>query len=187
MDAIWSILRIFTWMTLLTGLIYPLVITGIAQLFMSKEASGEIVFVGDKAVGAKLIAQKFDSEKYFWPRPSAIDYNPLPSGGSNLGPTSATLKKAVAERRAKILQLHQGAEEHIPRSLLFASGSGLDPHISVKAAYFQMKRVAAARGMQVEQIKQLIDEQIVGRQFGFLGNPYVNVLMLNIALDKAMK
>jgi potassium-transporting ATPase KdpC subunit len=169
-------LRIFLWMTLLTGIIYPLLITGFAQLFMKQKADGDLVYNKDKIVGASLIAQKFESNQYFWGRPSAVDYNPLPSGGSNLGPTSAALKKAVDERKEKI-----GSSSDIPRELLFASGSGLDPHISVPTAYFQIERIAKSRGVQSQKIKDLVDEST---HFDILGNAYVNVLRLNVALDQ---
>lgn len=192
----WTSLRLFLWMTLLTGVLYPLLITGIAQLTMRQKANGDFVYNREdaeggegakgagkgKIIGSTLIGQKFESDKYFWGRPSSVDYNPLPSGGSNLGPTSNALKKIVQERKEKLLQAHThtaSSEEDIPGELLFASGSGLDPHISLKTAYFQMERVARARGVQAKQIQGLIDEQAIG----FLGGSYVNVLMLNQVLD----
>lgn len=179
--------RMFLWLTLVTGLLYPLLITAIAQLTMKQKADGHFITVEDKVVGAKLIAQKFESEKYFWPRPSAVDYNPMPSGGSNLGPTSAALKKAVDERREKILQFHHVDKDAIPAELLYASGSGLDPHISLKAAYFQLERVAKARGLEQKEIKDLVDHLATKPTFGFIGETYVNVLMLNKALDELPK
>ena len=176
-------LRLFLWMTFITGIIYPLFITLIAQLAIKQKADGGILFSQEKAVGAVLIAQKFESEKYFWPRPSAINYNPLPSGGSNLGPISRTLQKAVNERKEKLLKVHGGDPARIPPELLFASGSGLDPHISPYAAYYQLDRVAKARGVDRTKIESLIQTKTVKRDFGFLGEAYVNVLLLNIALD----
>lgn len=176
--------RMFLWMTLLTGIIYPLIVTAIAQLTMKQKADGNILSVNEKKVGASLIAQKFESDRYFWPRPSSVDYNPLPSGGSNLGPISEALKKAVAERQEKILKTHPVAKEQIPPELLFASGSGLDPHISIAAAYFQIERIAKARGLEAKKIKSLIDDMGIKRSFGFLGEACVNVLLLNHALDE---
>ncbi|HEY4831551.1 MAG TPA: potassium-transporting ATPase subunit KdpC [Waddliaceae bacterium] len=176
----------FLWMTFLTGIIYPLLITIIAQLTMKQKADGNFLSVKDKIVGSALIAQKFESDKYFWARPSAIDYNPLPSGGSNLGPTSAALKKAVEERQEKIIKAHLVDKNKIPAELLFASGSGLDPHVSVFTAYFQIERVAKSRGLENSDIKNLIDSIAIKPRFGFLGEACVNVLMLNKTLDESL-
>lgn len=169
-------LRMFLWMLLLTGVLYPLLITGIAQGFMKQKADGSFL-----AVGSKNIAQKFESEKYFWPRPSFNDYNPLHSGGSNFGPTSKALKEAIEARKQKITKAHSGAKA--PAELLFASGSGLDPHISVSTAYYQMERVAKARKTQMNKIKDLIDQMGISSLF-WLQERYINVLLLNIALDE---
>lgn len=178
MNTFKSATRMFFLMTVLTGLIYPLFMTLIAQSIMPYLANGSLIRKGDQVVGSALIAQKTTKTIYFWPRPSAIDYDPLrPSGGSNLGPTSQKLKEIVAERRKKNGQ-------DTPADLLYASGSGLDPHISIEAAYFQAKRIADARSMSEENLKALIDTQIKGRQWGFLGPRYVNVLLLNQALDE---
>jgi potassium-transporting ATPase KdpC subunit len=174
----------FLWMTLLTGILYPFGITGLAQLIMKKKADGDFISHKGHLVGAVLIAQKFESDRYFWPRPSAVDYNPLPSGGSNLGPTSKALQKAVEERKEKILKIHNIDQDQIPSELLFASGSGLDPHISVSTAYFQIDRVAKQRGIEGKEIKNLIDRMIIERRLGFLGEACVNVLVLNKALDE---
>lgn len=179
--------RMFLWMTALTGIIYPLLITIIAQLTMKQQADGDFLYSNEKVVGAKLIAQKFESGKYFWPRPSSIDYNPLPSGGSNLGPTSAALKKIVEERQEKIIQTHGVEKDQIPAELLFASGSGLDPHIKVSTAYFQMERIAKLRGIESQKIKDLIDGMAIKRGWGFLGEECVNVLMLNKNLDSFLE
>lgn len=161
----------FLWMTCLTGLIYPLLVTLLAQT-MAHQANGSFLYRGETIVGSSLIAQKFEGSKYFWPRPSSIDYNPMPSGGSNLGPTSAALKKSV-EERGELLKTS------VPEEMLYASASGVDPHISLSTAYFQMQRVAEARGLELNVIKALIDAH---RQ-GFFGEPYVNVLLLNRDLD----
>ena len=184
MEKMWINVRMFLWMTFLTGMLYPLLITGIAQLTMKQKADGDFMTVNEKTVGARLIAQKFESDRYFWARPSATDYNPLPSGGSNLGPTSAALKKAVEERQAKILKAHPVDKNQIPAELLFASGSGLDPHISIPAAYFQLERVAKSRGVESKDIQDLIDRMMIRRGLGFLGEACINVLMLNQALDE---
>jgi K+-transporting ATPase ATPase C chain len=183
MKKIWINVRMFLWMTLLTGIIYPLLITAIAQVTMKRKADGDFLSSKEKLVGARLIAQKFESDNYFWGRPSSIDYNPLPSGGSNLGPTSAVLKKVVEERQAKILKVHPVDKNKIPPELLFASGSGLDPHISISTAYFQIERVAKSRGIESKEIKNLVDSMLIKLSLGFLGETCVNVLMLNQALD----
>lgn len=169
-------LRMFLWMLLLTGILYPLVITGIAQVFMKDKADGSLIVMKDKVIGSKNIAQKFESEKYFWPRPSFHNYDAMQSGGSNFGWISKELKAAVEERKKRFGNL-------APAELLFASGSGLDPHISVSTAYYQMERVARARKKQTKEIKNLIDQMRISQLFG-LGEPYVNVLLLNIALDE---
>lgn len=183
----WCTLKMFLWMMVLTGIVYPLIITGIAQLTMKHRADGSFITSKDTTVGSRLIGQKFTSERYFWPRPSAVDYNPLPSGGSNLGPTSAALKKAVEDRAIAIAKAHN-LDDHgsIPSELLFASGSGLDPHISVEAVHFQLDRVSRARGWnesKQSEVKKLVDHLTENKWF-FLGGPYINVLQLNKALDE---
>lgn len=179
----------FLWMTFLTGILYPLLITAVAQLTMKQTADGNFLaskekMAGAPLVGATLIAQKFESDKYFWPRPSSIDYNPLPSGGSNLGPTSVALKKAIEERQEKIAKSHSIEKDKIPAELLFASGSGLDPHITVSTAYFQIERIAKSRSIESKEIKSLVDKTTIKRGLGFLGETCVNVLVLNRALDE---
>lgn len=169
-------LRMFIAMMVLTGVLYPLLITAIAKIAFPFKAEGQFVAVKGKKTGSLLIGQKFESDRYFWPRPSAVDYNPLPSGGSNLGWTSDALKQAVEKRREKL--------QKAPAELLFASGSGLDPHISIETAYYQIDRIAAARGLERSRIKELIDDKIQNPQLGFLGPKYVNVLALNLALDE---
>lgn len=181
MRKVWSNMRMFIWLTLLTGVLYPLMITLIAQLTVKQTADGDFIISHGKVVGAKLIAQKFEGDKYFFARPSAIDYNPLPSGGSNLGPTNATLKAAIEERKKKIQKVD--SQEEIPSELLFTSGSGLDPHISITAAYFQIERVAKARSLEHNALKNLIDTQTTKHTLGFVGESCVNVLMLNKILD----
>jgi potassium-transporting ATPase KdpC subunit len=174
-------LRMLVWMTVLLGLIYPLVMTAIANVILFEKAKGSLVKRGDQIVGSTLIGQKFESEHYFWLRPSAVDYNTLPSGGSNLGPTSAALAKEVGERRKSLITADQG--NTIPSELLFASGSGLDPHITPEGLYFQIERVAKARKMEREKLKEFVDAFIQKRHFTFLTRRYLNVLKLNLALD----
>lgn len=184
-----SALKMFLWMTVLTGCLYPFVITEVVAVIMPRKSTGSLIRVQGKTVGSALIAQKFTSNKYFWPRPSAVGYDPLHSGGSNLGPTSAALKKAVDERRNLILHVHGNIiPETIPSELLYASGSGLDPHISPEAAFFQIDRIVKARGMHSEagqkMLQELINSMVEERKYGFFGERYVNVLLLNIALDE---
>ena len=170
-------IRIYLVITLLTGVIYPLAMTGVAQLLFPKQANGSRIIENGKLVGSDLIAQKFESPKYFWPRPSAADYATVASGASNKGPTSADLKKSIEERREKF-------GTNAPVDLLTASGSGLDPHISPEAARLQIPRIAAARNMSIHKISELVDQTIEQPQLGFLGEPRVNVLQLNRALDQ---
>ena len=170
-------IRIYLVITLLTGVIYPLAMTGVAQLLFPRQANGSRIIENGKLVGSELIAQKFESPKYFWPRPSAADYATVASGASNKGPTSADLKKSIEERREKF-----GADT--PVDLLTASGSGLDPHISPEAARLQIPRVAAARNMSIQKISELVDQTIDQPQLGFLGEPRINVLLVNRALDQ---
>lgn len=178
MNAFKTAVKIFLFMTVLTGLIYPLLITGIAQLTMPRLANGSLIQKGNQTLGSALIAQHTEEDRYFWPRPSAIDYDPMkPSGGSNLGPTSQKLKETIEERKQKV-------GDKAPPELLYASGSGLDPHISLETAYFQIPRIAKARSMNEAELKDLIDRLSDGKQIGVLGARYVNVLSLNLALDE---
>jgi K+-transporting ATPase ATPase C chain len=174
-------------MTVLTGVIYPFFMTGVAQLAFPARANGSLVKEGGKIIGSELIGQKFDSSIYFWSRPSAIDYNPIPSGASNLGPTSDKLKKQVAERR-KLFAINNSIADTsaIPKEMLFASGSGLDPHISPEAALLQLNRVAKARNINETQkqiVEQLIKNKTEEPQFFLFGEPRINVFKLNLALD----
>jgi K+-transporting ATPase ATPase C chain len=177
MKTILQSLRIYVVITLLTGIIYPLAMTGIAQLLFSKQANGSRIAEQNKLVGSDLIAQRFENPKYFWPRPSSADYATVASGASNKGPTAADLKKSIDERRQKF-----GTDA--PVDLVTASGSGLDPHISPEAARSQIARVAAARNMSIQKMSALVDQTVEQPQFGFLGEPRVNVLLLNRALDQ---
>lgn len=184
----WRALKLFAWMTFITGIAYPLLITGIAQLMMGEKANGHFLEENGKLVGANLIGQKFESEKYFWSRPSAIDYNPLPSGGSNLGPTSERLRKTVEERKEHILKFQHDKSVKIPSEFLYASGSGLDPHISYAGAQFQIDRIVHARKWDAdvgrENVNKIIDKHAKRRKFIFFGHYYLNVLKLNLALDE---
>lgn len=177
MKTILQSLRIYLVLTLLTGILYPLAMTGVAQLLFPKQANGSRIFENSKLVGSDLLVQKFESPRYFWPRPSSADYATVPSGASNKGPTSADLKKSIDERRGKV-------GKDAPVDLLTASGSGLDPHISPEAARLQLARVAAARNMSIQKVTTLVDQAIEPPQLGFLGEPRVNVLKLNLALDR---
>lgn len=178
-------LRIFLILTVITGVIYPLAITITGQAVFPEKSQGSMITVNGNIIGSELIGQKFSSEKYFWGRPSAVDYNPAPSGGSNQGPTSRTLLDAVNSRRDTLIKYH-GSQNTIPIDLLFASASGADPHISPEAAYYQAERVAAARNFSPEQKKELyrvIDENTENPQFGLLGMPRINVFLLNLSID----
>ncbi|MBC7466722.1 MAG: potassium-transporting ATPase subunit KdpC [Bdellovibrio sp.] len=178
-------IRFKIFMTILLGLIYPFTITGVSQVLFPKQAGGNFIMRGGQVVGSTLIAQSFEKPQYFWSRPSAVGYNPLPSGGSNLGQASADLKKAVDERAAKLKAAHPDKAGEPPQDLLFASASGLDPHISIEAAQYQMQRVAKSRNLSIEQVNALLNESTAERQLGIFGEPTVNVLTLNIALDKS--
>lgn len=177
-------LLMFLWMTLITGIVYPLLITLTSQIAMPFQSNGSLISSHDRVIGSRLIGQKFLADKYFWGRPSANDYNGLASGGSHLGPINLTLKELVETRRKDLQKYNQ--ESSVPSDLLFASASGLDPHITVEAAIFQMQRIVYARGGGAElnqQVYNLIHDKIQKRKFGFLGTPTLNVLELNLALD----
>lgn len=174
-------------MTILTGIIYPLFMTGVAQLTFPAKANGSLLMKDGKIAGSELIGQKFDSSVYFWSRPSAIDYNPIPSGASNFGPTSDKLKKQVAEQRILFVKKNSITDTTaIPKEMIFASASGLDPHISPVAAMFQLDRVAFARNLgqtKKQQVQQLIKNMTEKAQFSLFGEPRINVFELNLALD----
>jgi len=178
--------RMLVWMTLLTGGIYPLVAAGISRPLFHGQADGSMVAAGGNVVGSSLIAQKFSGMQYFWPRPSAAGsgYDATSSGGSNKGPTSADLLKAVQDRQLALSAGNPGQGE-VPQDLLFASGSGLDPHISPAAAKYQVARVAAARKWEPAKVQALVDQVAETPTFGVLGEPRVNVLKLNLALYAA--
>ncbi|BCA56353.1 potassium-transporting ATPase KdpC subunit [Nitrospira sp. KM1] len=173
-------------LTILTGLIYPLAVTGLAQLLFPEQANGSLIVRDGRVVGSRLIGQFFDKPEYFWGRPSAtapFPYNAAASGGSNLGPTNPALIDAVKARVAALRAADPGNESPIPVDLVTASGSGLDPHISPAAALYQVKRVSRARGLDEGTVSALLNRQTEKRQFGLLGERRVNVLELNLALD----
>ena len=179
-------LRATLYFTLLTGLAYPLVVTGIAQLAFPGKANGSLLTVGDKVVGSGLIGQPFGDPKHFWSRGSGTSpqpYNGSSSSGTNLGPTNPALREAV-EGRVKALH-DAGSAGAPPVDLVTASGSGLDPHITPAAAEYQVARIAKARGLPEGDVRSLVARFTEGRDLGILGEPRVNVLLLNLALDGA--
>ncbi|HEY5755605.1 MAG TPA: potassium-transporting ATPase subunit KdpC [Steroidobacter sp.] len=176
----------FLLLTLITGVVYPLAVTGIGQALFADEANGSLIQVGDKAIGSQLIGQPFSSPKYFFGRPSATapqPYNGAASSGSNQGPTNPALATAVTDRVAALRALDPDNKAPVPVDLVTASGSGLDPHISPAAAEYQVARVARARNRPEAEIRELVKQATEGRTLGILGEPRVNVLQLNLALD----
>jgi potassium-transporting ATPase KdpC subunit len=175
-------------LTVMVGIIYPFVMTGLSELLFKEKARGSLIEREGKVVGSRLIGQPFKSPGYFHSRPSAAGsgYDATASGGTNLGPTSKQLLEEQVRERSK--QMHtENPNVKIPIDLITSSGSGLDPHISPAAADFQIPRVARERRMSEDKVKQLVQENTAGRQFGVLGEPRVNVLELNLALDEASK
>lgn len=175
-----------TLFTILTGVVYPLLVTGIAQGLFSSQANGSLIVKDGKAVGSALIGQPFDDPRYFWGRPSAtapFPYNAAASSGSTLGPTNEALRKAVKERIETLRTADPNNPAPIPVDLVTASGSGLDSHISPAGALYQVRRVARARGLDEAAVRRLVEAQVEPRQLGILGESRVNVLQLNLALD----
>lgn len=175
-------------MTILTGVIYPLFITIIGQTVFANRANGSLIVANNKTVGSELIGQKFVGNQYFSSRPSAVDYNPIPSGGSNLSVTSKELQLRVKRNTAAFDSINQlSPSQIVPSEMIYASGSGLDPHISPEAALLQVDRICKARHLPAlaeKQIENLILQSTENRQLGFLGEKRINVLKLNLELDK---
>ena len=172
--------------TVLTGLVYPLLVTGVAQLVFPRQANGSLIVQNGQAVGSSLIGQQFTDPKYFWGRLSATSpypYNAAASSGSNLGPTNPALLDEVKARVAALQAADPGNTQRIPVDLVTSSGSGLDPDISVAAALYQLPRIARLRGLSQSALRLLVDKYTQGRTLGFLGEPRLNVLQLNLALD----
>jgi K+-transporting ATPase ATPase C chain len=186
MNLLRPALTLLALFTVLTGLIYPAVVTGLAQVFFPHQANGSLIVVGEIIVGSELIGQAFNEEHYVHGRPSATEpapYNAAASTGSNLGPLNPALHENVTER-VRVLRDSLAVENQIPIDLVTASGSGLDPHVSPAAALCQAGRVARARGIPEERVRALIEKHIEGRTLGILGEPRVNVLRLNLELDQ---
>lgn len=185
MRLIKTAISLFVALVVIVAVIYPLLITSLAQLAFPRQAGGSLIrnFNG-QVTGSILIGQPFSDPKYFWPRPSATSdfpYNPMASGGSNLGPTNKDLIKQISER-VQFLRL-SGIQGSIPSDLVMASASGLDPHISLESALVQIPRVAKTRGLDENRVHELVFASLEGRLFGFLGHERLNVLKLNLALD----
>ncbi len=181
-------ITLFLLLTLMTGIAYPLAVTGVAKLIFPEQAAGSLVSTDGKPVGSALIGQNFADSRYFWGRPSATSpkpYNATASGGSNQGPLNPALSDAVKGRIAALRAADPGSRNPVPADLVTASASGLDPHISPAAADYQVARVAKARGLPAEELAALIEQHTEGRQWGLFGEPRVNVLALNRALDEA--
>jgi potassium-transporting ATPase KdpC subunit len=183
-------LRMLVVLSVLTGVIYPLVVAGIARIAFPGAAGGSLIVVDGKAVGSELIGQPFDDPKYFWSRPSATSpqpYNAAASSGSNQGPRNPALADAVKDRIKALRDADPGNKAPVPVDLVTASGSGLDPHISVAAANYQLSRVARARGVPDDKVRGLVAANTLPPTFGILGESRVNVLRLNLELDRSSR
>ena len=165
-------------LTVITGVIYPLTVTGLAQVIFPQQANGSLIVIDGKTYGSELIGQQLDDPKYFWGRPSATGYNAAASSGSNLGPINPSLEEVVQARMDALKAADANNPLPIPVDLVTASASGLDPHISVASALYQVRRVASARGWSEAEVTSLVEKYTEGRQFGIFGEPRVNVLLL---------
>ena len=188
MNIIFPCFRLFLVLLFLTGIAYPAAVTIVAQLLFHPQAEGSLIVVNGRLIGSGLLSQKTEDSRYFWPRPSADDYATVSSGASNLGPSSDALKKAIADRAAK-LRAASGLPDDapLPDDAITSSASGLDPEISPENARLQLDRVAQARHYSAEQkekLSRLLDREIQNPQFGFLGESRINVLLLNLATDQ---
>jgi len=170
-------------LTIITGVIYPLTVTGLSQVLFPHQANGSLIVIDGKTYGSELTGQQFDDLKYFWGRPSAAGYDAAASSGSNYGPMNPSLEEVVQARIDALKAADPDNPLPIPVDLVTASASGLDPHISVASALYQVPRVASARGWSEAEVTSLVEKYTEERQFGFLGEPRVNVLLLNLALD----
>ena len=188
MKSLIKSLKAFLFFTVITGIIYPLFVTGIAQLVFPAKANGSLIIKDNRITGSELIGQQFESAKYFTSRPSSISYNPLPSGGSNYGLTNSILKQQVDERRQRFVQFNQlDSGIAVPAEMLFASASGLDPHISIQAALLQVNRVARARDfndIQKLKLSECVNRLTEEPQIMVLGEERINVLLLNLEVDR---
>lgn len=181
---------VFLLLTVVTGVLYPLLVTGVAQLIFPEKANGSLILGSEKYAGSELIGQSFDDPKYFWGRLSAtpdFPYNSAFSSGSNLGPSNPALIDAIKARMEALQKADPGNTLPIPIDLVTSSGSGLDPHISPAAAVYQISRIARERAVSEETLRRLVEQYTEPRQWGFLGEPRVNVLKLNMALHQMTK
>lgn len=180
---------LFVLLSLVTGVVYPLLVTGVAQAVFPEQANGSLVFRDGDVIGSALIGQHFDDPAYVWGRPSATGafaYDASASTGTNQGPLSPALREAVTARVAALREASPGSTEPVPVDLVTASGSGLDPHVSPAAAFTQVERVARVRGVDEGRVREIIEAHVQGRTLGLLGAPRVNVLLVNLALDEAL-
>jgi K+-transporting ATPase ATPase C chain len=181
------VFMVFFLLSVLTGIVYPLLVTGVAQLAFPEKANGSLIRSEGGSAGSELVGQPFDDPKYFWGRLSAtpdFPYNSASSSGSNLGPSNPALVEAVKTRVTALQKADPGNTSSLPIDLVTSSGSGLDPHLSPAAAFYQVPRVARARDLSEDQVRHLVSQFIEPRQWGFLGEPRVNVLKLNLSLDR---
>ena len=190
-NVLWTSFKAIIFFTILLGIAYPAIVTCIGQLLFYDQSNGSLIVKDKKIIGSKLISQKFESGKYFSSRPSVIDYNPFPSGASNLSVTDARLKEDFETRKKEFLKNNLlGINTGVPSEMLFASGSGVDPHISKQSAMLQLNRVANVRKLNAagkEKLKKLIDSTSQKRYFGIFGPEYINVLELNLKLEGLKK